>query len=392
MKRRLIATYLLIMCAIGLLHARAFQENVITGKVTDVKTGEGLPGASIQVEGASQVAITDIDGNYRIAVSEEAETLIFSYVGFEKQEIDIQGRVIINVGLKEDLRLLEEVVVVGYGQQRKADLIGAVTKIDSKQIRDLPVASFDQALKGLAAGVQTRPSGEPGGGVQVTIRGVGSANNNDPLYVIDGFPIGNIGGGGNNFDLNWLSTSNIESISILKDVSAKAIYGSRAANGVVIITTKGGQTGKPTVSLNSRVGFSEVPDYQKPDVMNATELARFQREREIDQLIANSGGTLTEDDISEDQISEAFRNPEQYGEGTDWFEELTRRGTFQEHNLSLRGGTPKVNYSVTIGHLEQEGVVIETEFERYNAQAKVQGKISDRLTYNINLAPSYTRR
>ncbi|MEO9869406.1 SusC/RagA family TonB-linked outer membrane protein [Ekhidna sp.] len=384
MKRRLFIG-VFIGCLFG-LHVFAVQSNIINGKVTDASTGDVLPGVTVRLLNTTQGAVTDIDGNYRIETSDTDGTLRFSYVGFETLEVLVQNRNIIDISLQEDLQALNEVVVVGYGQQRKADLIGAVTKIDSRQIEELPVASFDQALKGLSAGVQTRQSGQPGGGVTVTIRGVGSANNNNPLYVIDGFPIGNIGGGGDNFNLNWLSTSDIESISVLKDVSAKAIYGSRAANGVVIITTKGGKKGKPIVSLSSRAGFQDIPEYQKPKVMNATQLARFQRER-IEDNIRAGGNEPTEEDIPEE-----FRNPEQYGEGTDWFDELTQNGIFQEHNLNMRGGTENVNYSFSVGHLQQEGVVINTEFERYSAQAKVQGKISDRLTYGINMAPSYTLR
>ncbi len=362
------------------------QGITVSGKISDQETGDPLPGVTIMIKGTTSGAISDLDGNYRIAEVESSAVLVFSYVGFAEQEVEVNGRTVIDVQMTEDLTALNEVVVVGYGQQRRADLIGAVTKIDDDQIRELPVTSFDQALKGLSAGVQTRQSGQPGGGVSVTIRGVGSNSNNDPLYVVDGFPIGNIGGGGDNFSLNWLSTADIESISILKDVSAKAIYGSRAANGVVIITTKGGKVGKPIITLSSKFGVQDIPDYQKPDVMNATQLARFQRER-IEDNIRAQGNEPTEDDIPIE-----FRNPDQYGEGTDWFEELTQAGIFQEHNLNMTGGTSNINYSISVGHLQQEGVVINTEFERYNALAKIQGKISDRITYGINLAPSYTLR
>ena len=370
------------------------QGIIVTGKITDDDTGEGLPGVTIQVKGTATGTISDMDGNYRIAEIEPSATLIFSYVGFEEQEVVVGGRTVIDIIMTPDMQALEEVVVVGYGSQRKADIIGAVTKIEGQQIEELPVATFDQALKGQSAGVQVRQTGIPGSSVDITIRGVSSTQNNSPLFVIDGFPVGNIGGSENNFDLGILSTSDIESISVLKDVSAKAIYGSRAANGVVIITTKKGRQGKPVVTLSSKVGIEEVPDYQRPDVMNATQFARFQRERTIDNIFANleEGEEMPTGEALEALIPEAFRNPEEYGEGTYWFDELVKTGVFQEHNLNMRGGTESVNYNFSVGHLRQEGVVIETAFERYNVLAKVEGKISDRLTYGINLVPSYTLR
>lgn len=388
MKKTLLGKVLLLLLMVLSLNTFS-QDRTITGRVTD-ENGEGLPGANVLIKGTNIGTVTDVGGNYALSIPADATILVFSFVGYTTEETGISGRAVIDLSLSPDITTLNEIVVVGYGEQRKGDLIGAVTKIDNKQIESLPVASFDQALKGLASGVQTRQTGIPGSGVSVTIRGVGSTNNNDPLFVVDGFPIGNIGGSQDNNQLNWLSTADIESISVLKDVSAKAIYGSRAANGVVIITTKKGKRGKPTISFSSKVGIQEVPGYQEPDVMNAAELALFRQESAIDRLIFQ--GTPADQISIEEDIDAAFQNPERYGEGTDWFNEVTERGAFQEYNLNMSGGTDNINYSISAGHLRQDGVVIETAFERYNAQAKIQGNISDRLTFGINLVPSYTLR
>lgn len=363
----------------------------ISGKVID-EFGGPLPGVNILVQGTTTGTVTDVEGNYSLGIPGNGGILVFSFVGYISEEVMVGSQSIINLTMTPDIATLSEIVVVGYGEQRKSDLIGAVSQIESKSIQELPITTFDQALTGQVAGVQTRQTGRPGGGPEVLIRGISSVGaNNAPLYVIDGFPVGNAGAGDDqkdNFNLNWLAPENIESISVLKDASAKAIYGSRASSGVVIITTRKGKKGAPRISFSTKMGLQEIPQYEKPDVLNATELAQFLREVEEDRLVTR-GEFQVGEPIPDEAISERLRNPAQYGEGVDWYDEITRTGTFQNYNINLNGGTDNISYNISGGYFRQEGVVIETEFERYSFNAKIDAKIADRIRYGFNLAPSY---
>ncbi|TRX60007.1 TonB-dependent receptor [Fulvivirga sp. M361] len=383
--KKTLQVVLLLLFPLAVALAQA-QEVTVSGKVIDEKN-EALPGANVIVKGTTIGTVTDVDGNYTLTVPSNAETLTFSFVGYLTEESPINAQSVINMTLYLDVLSLSEVVVVGYGEKRKADLIGAVSQLDAKSIKELPITTFDQALTGQVAGVQTRQTGRPGGGPEVLIRGVSSIGaNNAPLYVIDGFPVGNSNEQKDNFNLSWLSPDDIESISVLKDAAAKAIYGSRASAGVVIITTKKGKQGAPSISFSTYTGIQEIPDYEKLDVLNARQLAQFQRERIEDQIRVVQGREPTEEDIPE-----AFRNPEQYGEGTDWFDEATRNGIMQNYHINMNGGTDKVTYNVSAGYFNQEGVVLTTQFERYSVRAKFDAKISDRLRYGMNIAPSWVR-
>ena len=360
----------------------------VSGKVVD-EFGEPLPGVNILMQGTTTGTVTDIQGNYALAIPGNDAVLVFSFVGYTSEEVMVGVQSVINITMTPDIATLSEIVVVGYGEQKKSDLIGAVSQIDAKAIEELPIATFDQALAGQVAGVQTRQTGRPGGGPEILVRGISSVGaNNAPLYVIDGFPVGNVNDQGDNFNLNWLSPNDIESISVLKDASAKAIYGSRASSGVIIITTKKGRKGAPKISFSSQVGIQEIPQYEKPDMLNATELAQFRREMAEDRIRFQRNLPLDMDVPGED-IPGAFRNPSQYGEGTDWYDEVTRTGVFQGYDINLSGGTDNLNYSISGGYFQQEGVILATQFERYNFRAKLDAKISDRLRYGFNVAPSY---
>ena len=252
----------LVLAVLIIAMLQATAQQAISGKITDADNGDALIGVSIMVQGTTTGTISDADGQYNLNITADAATLVLSYVGYKSKEVALNGQAILDIQLEVDAAQLEEVIVIGYGQQRKADLTTAVATLSAKDIKDQPVNSFDQALIGKLAGVQVlQPSGSPGAGVSIRVRGTGSITaGNEPLYVIDGVPVSNDNNRatgqnpGNSYSeqpINVLSTLNpadIESIQVLKDASAAAIYGSRGSNGVVLITTKKGKAGKPTTA------------------------------------------------------------------------------------------------------------------------------------------------
>ena len=358
----------------------------IQGQVTDLATDEGLPGVNVLARGTGVGTVTDIDGNYRIDVPDEADTLIFSSVGYETLEEVINGRSTINVSLSPDIQSLQEVVVVGYGEQERRDLVGAVSQVETKQIEELQVNSIEQALSGQVAGVQLRQNGAPGSGPEVLIRGIASTGaNNAPLYVVDGVPLGNINSQRDNFILNAIDPNNIASISVLKDASSKAIYGSRAANGVVIIKTKQGKVGPPRITFSTSAGLQTIPEFEEPDVLNAEQLRQFRIQYFEDREAAV--GLLGPREQAELDRLTALGNQ---GEGTDWFDEITRNAWLQEYNVNVNGGSEQARYNVSAGYLNQEGTLINTGFDRYNLNANVDIDVSDRIRFGFNLAPTRT--
>ena len=238
-------------------------QNTITGKITDKGDGSPLPGVNILVKGATNGTISDVEGTFSLSVQGENPILVFSSIGYLTQEIAVGNQQEVAVQMTEDIASLEEVVVVGYGTQKKSNITGAIASLSGEELEQVQVASFDQAIQGRAAGVYvTSNSGQPGGGISVRIRGIGSINNSNPLYVIDGVIVG----AGNSETSNPLSTLNpndIESVEVLKDAASAAIYGARAANGVVLITTKRGATGQPVLSYNGYYGV-QVPTSNLP--------------------------------------------------------------------------------------------------------------------------------
>ena len=380
----LLAILLLLFSGVGLAQQANLQ--TITGTVLD-ELDQPLPGASVQVKGTTRGMVTDLDGRFTLQAA-STDTLLISFLGFEALSIPVGNQTNLNVSLYPSLETLSEVVVVGYGEQKREDLIGAVTQVTAKEIEELPVATFEQALSGQVAGLQLRQTGTPGGGPEVLLRGVNSIGTSSaPLFVIDGFPLGNADNPRDNFVLSSISPDEIESISVLKDATSKAIYGSRAAGGVIIITTKRGKKGKPTISFSSYFGLQQIPEYEKPDVLNATELAQFQRERIEDNIRVLEGREPTIDDIPEE-----LRNPEQYGEGTNWFDEITRVAGQQNYNISISGGSDNAQYAVSLSYFNQDGTLINTGFERYNFRANIQANINDKIRYGISIAPSHANR
>jgi TonB-linked SusC/RagA family outer membrane protein len=363
------------------------QQTEITGTVTDSK-GVPLPGVNIVEKGTSNGVTADFDGNYSITVSDSDAVLAYSYVGFGDKEITVGEQTVIDVSMQESTSELEEVVVVGYGTSNKGDLIGAVSQVKSKNIEELPITTFEQALSGQVSGVQLRQTGAPGGGPEVLIRGIGSLSaSNAPLYVVDGFPIGNQSNPRDNFILSSIAPQDIESINILKDASAKAIYGSRASNGVVIVETKRGKTGKPTITFGVSTGMQSVPDFEKPNLLDAAGLARFQKERLEDDIAA--GATLGP---NQQALLDRVQNPESFGTGTYWYDEILRQAPQTEYKLSVNGGSENVRYNISANYLNQQGTIIQTDFKRYNFRANVDVDISDNFRFGVNFAPSRSLR
>ncbi len=322
------------------------QSRQITGKVTENKGTSSIPGTNVTVKGTQTGTVTNPDGTYSVNVPGNTATLVFSSVGYVSQEIVVGNQSIINIDLAVDSKSLSEVVVVGYGTQQRKDITGAISSVTSAQIEKVPVATLDQALQGRSPGVQvTNNDGSPGGGVSVQIRGTGTFGNNSPLYVVDGYPIS----GG----INTLNPNDIASMEILKDASATAIYGNRASNGVVIITTKRGKQGGVQVSFDAYGSMQAIPKLYK--VLNAQEFATFATD------IASKEAYPV---LPEWSSPSSLRN-------IDWQKEVYQTGYRQNYNLALRGGSDKVQTSLSLGFFNQSGTVKFSSFKRYNGSLNV---------------------
>ncbi len=341
-------------------------DRAITGKVTDEK-GEGLPGVSVVVKNTTRGTSTDADGRFKLNVPDEATTLVFSFVGYLSQEVAIGNRSDLAVDLKVDTKSLEEVVVVGYGTVKKSDLTGSLSQVKSKELNAFPNSNVLQALSGRAAGVQVlQNTGAPGAGVSVRIRGTNSIQgSNEPLYVVDGFPIS----GSNPTALN---NSDIESIEILKDASATAIYGSRGANGVVIITTKRGKTGKTNVDFET--SYTSQKLIKKLDLMNAKEYATFYNEQAVN-----------------DKLTPYFTQAQidGFGEGFDWQDLVFQKAPMTTSALNISGGNEKTQFSVSGSVFNQAGIVKGSDYKRYSLRANVNHEISKK--FSVNLSSTLTR-
>ena len=342
-----------------------FSDREISGKLTDSETSEPLVGAAVTVQGTNLGTITDVNGNFSLSVPDGAENLVFSYVGYERIEVPIGDQIVFNISLKIDMSALEEIVVVGYGTQKKADVTGSIGSVSKEGFNKGIVTNPGQLLQGKVAGVNiTNVNGEPGAAQDVIIRGVGSLRSGTtPLYVVDGFALDNSGTGVATNPLNFINPEDIESIDVLKDASAAAIYGARAANGVIVITTKKGKAGKAQVDLNVSSGTSNLAN--KVDVFSADEFRR--------QVVA-AGGTLDDG-----------------GANTDWQDELTRTAVSRNVNLALSGGADKFSYYTSLGIDDQEGILRGNDLKRYSGRLNLnQSALNDRLQVAFNLAASRT--
>lgn len=362
------------------VHAIA-QDVTITGIVTAAGSGETLIGVNVLEKDGSAGTITGIDGDYSIEVA-QGSTLIFSYIGFETQEIPVGSSATIDVVMNFAASQLDEVIVVGYGTTKKRDLTGSVSSIKQDAIQSVPVVSADQALQGRAAGVVVQQnSGEPGSGSTIRIRGTSSISaSNEPLYVIDGIPILTqssdiTSGAAKGTEINPLASINpndIVSMEILKDASAAAIYGARAANGVILITTKRGVAGESNIDFSMYYGLQRV---QNPyELLNGSQFAQF-----INEANFYAGNPRIYDD------------PSKFGEGTDWQDEVFRTAPISNYELSFSGGSESVQYAISGSYYNQEGVIEGSDFNRYNFRANVDGKLNNRIKFTNSLLFSHTR-
>lgn len=345
------------------------QQRTISGKVTD-STGVGLPGVSVVVKGTTMGVITDMDGKYTLAKVPENATLQFSFVGMKSQEIAVVNKTVINIILTEEAIGLDEVVAIGYGTAKKTDLTGSVTSVNSGKLTQRAITSLDQKLQGQVAGVQvTQPNGSPGQTPVVRVRGINSIQyGNDPLWVVDGFPLST--------GISFLNPNDIESMTILKDASATAIYGARGANGVILVTTKKGKSGDTKVSYETYYGTQNIA--KKIELMNAKEWATAQRT--FWQRFRS--GALLSRAFSQDQI-------DQMGEGTDWQDEIFRTALMQSHNLTITGGNDKTTFSVSGNFLKQEGIVINSKYTRGTFGVNIEHKANDKFSFGTNINTSY---
>jgi TonB-linked SusC/RagA family outer membrane protein len=416
------------------------QAKTITGTVTD-KSGDPLPGVSIYVKGTTLGTISSVDGSYSIQVSDNDAVLVFSFIGFENQEINMAGRSSINIVMVEETTGLEEVVVTGYGTVTKEAYTGSATVVSSRQIEDRPVATIQEVLRGNSPGTLVTGTGQPGVGQTVRLRGISSMNaSNAPLYVIDGVIFSNSNMSGNSDystnPMNTINPADIKSVTVLKDAASASLYGSRGANGVIVITTKQGRkTDKPQYTIDYQMGFANIAKSSTPDLVNADEFMELWLEGEmhyqvrrktgyddffpeIRNLYADkenyiiSGRNYTEwMNYAKGQFNSHFRieNPEggYYDEfftddgergphydklaNTNWYDEVTQTAPFQKFNVSTSGGNNTMNYYASLEYFNQQGILIGSSLERYSLRTNLSSKDKDSFVHwGLNNSMSFS--
>jgi len=361
---KLIFSVIFICLTTGLIA----QKQTVTGTVNDGITETGIPGATVLEKGTTNGTITDVKGNYSLTVSSDKDTLIFSFIGYKKIEIPINGRSIIDVNLYSDQTELDEVVVIGYGTQKKKVVTGAISTVSSDEISSTPVLRAEQAMQGRTAGVQvTQMSGQPGEAPTVRIRGAGTTGDADPLYIVDGMAVGGI---------DYLNPGDIESIDVLKDAASAAIYGARAANGVVLITTKGGQAGKTSVTFSSYYGIQNVS-------------------KTIDMLDADQYRMLMNEGARNAGLTEPFDTNEIAPYNTDWQGELFQKNApIMNYDIGIAGGNEKTTYASSISYFSQQGIIggDKSQFDRITSRINGEHKATKWFLFGSNLAYSHITR
>ena len=356
------------------LHA---QNRTVKGTVTD-NHGQPLIGVSVKSKESNRLAITKPDGSYQITLTSQDKTLIFTYLGFHQKSVLINQLSQINVVLSENISMMKEVVVIGYGTAQRKDITGSVGSVNISELQKAPVKTFDEALAGRVAGVQvTSSEGQPGSNINITIRGNNSiTQSNYPLFVIDGFPVESASDYSVN-PLNTIDPNDIESIDILKDASATAIYGARGANGVVMVTTKRGKIGKPVITYNFYYGLQE--NNRRVSSLNPFEFVKLQFE--IDSLKTKNlyfkdGRTL-----------EDYKSIK----GINWEDQVTRIAPMHNHYFNLAGGTDKTKYSSSFSYTGQDGVLINSGFERMMGKLVLDQNVNNKLKLGTNATYSYVK-
>ncbi|NQU87527.1 MAG: SusC/RagA family TonB-linked outer membrane protein, partial [Mariniphaga sp.] len=336
------------------------DETIVKGCVTD-NTGETLIGVTVMIKGTTIGTITNLDGIYELEVENLNDTLVFSYIGFEKVIQPINGRTEINIIMQMASFALDEVVAIGYGIKKQTDIIGAVSVVNSKEISALPVSNVSEALQGKATGVSvTQNTGAPGTGTSIRIRGTGTINNNSPLYIIDGVPTK---------DANTVSPSDIESISILKDAASSSIFGSRASNGVILITTKKGKEGSMSINFNTYTGLQVVS--------NLTEMCNKDQYIEIfNEAATNDGRSLITTGMADTMPN------------TNWWKEIFRPAIITSADLSVSGGGKNINYLVSGNYFYQEGIILNSGYDRFSFRTSVNSELSKKVNIGTNISLS----
>ena len=378
--------FLLIILFAGLFSATSIAQE-IKGKVTD-ENGQVLPGVNIIIKGTTTGVITNVQGEYSIDAPADA-TLVFSYVGYKKTEIPVENRSVIDVQILPDSYAINEVVAVGYGSMKKSDLTGSVVSVNDEAIKDRPITTVNQALIGKMAGVAVELNdATPGGLTSIKIRGAGSITaGNEPLYVIDGFPVGQA-------EANSLLPSDIESINVLKDASSTAIYGSRGANGVILITTKSGENMTPVIQFNASYGFANVAKRDYYDLLNADEYVQFIGvvKNELWVRDGNDPSVPEQDRPASYQIPDYVKNRDP-NVNTNWQDVIFEPAAIQNYDLNVRGGSEKTKYYFSVGYSGDDGVVIGSNYQKVTARLKLDATLlKDRLQAGINIAPSYANK
>lgn len=341
----------------------------VTGVVVDAASDEPLIGASVLLKGTQTGTVTDYDGHFEIPVSIQAGELEISYVGYQTQTVSFRAGTPVVAKLQDESEQLADVVVIGYGVQKKSDLTGSVSSVNANEMRSIAATNVGQALQGKAAGVEVvQNGGAPGASVSIRVRGMGTVNNSEPLYIVDGAPMD---------DINYLASEDIENIEILKDAASAAIYGARAANGVVLITTKDGasSTKKIHIDMNASVGFQDI--IKTPNILSTEEYAYYS------DYISNSY-ILTQEDAE----GRLIINPKQQdwiNQGNDWWNLTTRLGMLYKAGLALSGGDKKINYYVSGNYTRSDGIVKESDYQRITAKAKVNIRPVDCLRMSVSM-------
>lgn len=366
-----IRQWLLLVVLIFSSVASFAQGGKISGTVIDA-SGMGMPGVSVLEKGTTNGTSTNIDGQFNLKVGEKA-TLVVSFIGFKTQMISVEGKTNFKITLAEDTQQLDQVVVVGYGRKSIKDVTGAIASVKPEELSKAPVANFDQALAGRMAGVQVNfTDAQPGEGMNIIIRGGNSiTGSNKPLYVVDGIPM-------EDFDSGSINSRDIESYDVLKDASATAIYGSRGANGVIIINTKGGVVGPTKVAFNSSVGVQWIPN--RLEVMSPYEFVKLQQE-----VALGKGGDQPAAFESIWVDPELYRNEK----GTNWQDEIFNSAIMQNYNVSVSGGNEKTTHNMSLNYLDQEGTLMNTGFSKFNGKVKMDHKLTDKIKTGVNI--NYSR-
>ncbi|SOD82450.1 SusC/RagA family TonB-linked outer membrane protein [Spirosoma fluviale] len=395
---------ILLWITLLLMHTAVLaQDRTITGRITSKGEGSALPGVNVSIKGTSRGVVSDANGGYSI-VAPARTTLVYSFIGFKAQEVVVGNQSVINVALSEDVSTLNEVVVTGYSAQSKRDITGAVSTVNTKELLSIPATDVAQQLQGRVAGVTVTNDATPGGSATVRIRGFGTIGNNDPLYIIDGVPTQNLG---------TINQNDIETIQVLKDASASSIYGSRAANGVVIVTTKKGKAGVSRITFDAYYGSQQWA--KKGEVLNATELGQYLYLADVNAGKTPSHGQYTYGATGQVTVP-AYVFPSKGAEGTaavdpskysltpdniyaitrsantNWFDEVSRVAPIQNYQLGATGGSETGRYALSVGYFNQQGTVRDIGYDRYSIRANTEFNVKKRIRVGENLTAAYSSR